>query len=316
MQPQIRIAAKSTPRTKDRRDFSHAKAFGTLDDLAQLPPGGLGRRPLFPIKNQVYAATGADSNFCTAAATSAGREYQEKVELSMEFQAAVISQLCGYLITQGANPRLALQAAVLYGSLEKAVAPFSLADHAPEFLADWKNWPDPLYLKAAPHEAQSYFDAFDGPHDHFGNLLASLFKAQADNGVVICTTQWYEEWNSPFNGIVPLGSPKTAYGWHDWIIIDWTLINGEKYAVGQNSYGEGYGDHGLFYLSADNINMAFPAIGAGGSIFRDLDPNIVKQFQLHNQSLYDIFRELLFRTGTPFAKLASILQAMFPDHTS
>lgn len=300
----FKVPALGQPRSKDLRDFKHHLVYGTVDDLTTLPTT-LNRRPLFPIKDQ------KNTSFCTAFATAAASEYQEKVELSPLYQAAKIGQLAGYPIVGGADPRIALQAAVLYGSLEQKDVPagFTLEETTAAKLADWNYWPANLDPKAWPHEKESFFDATTGPHDIFDNMRVALALAKDEDGVLICTSQWYEEWNNPLNGIVPQGV--NAYGWHDWDIIDYTNQAGTQYMVAQNSYGDVYGDHGLFYLTRENINMAFAVPFSGASIYRDLDPNIVKRFDLHNASLSDIFFELFRRWGMSPTAAYKLVHLMF-----
>lgn len=312
----LKRAHGGRPREYDRKRFSHYKVYGTFD-ASTLPVAGLGRRPVYKIKDQLY------TSFCTAFATATGREYQEKVELSPEYQAALIGALMGAPITNGADAKIALQAGVASGCLEQKDAPYSLADHDDHFLAELKNWPQDLLPKARVHQAESYFDALDGPssQDLFDRARVSLAKAKIDNGVLICTSAWYTSWNmylnpgaSGFGGVKGCAGPALgAYAFHDWIIIDWRQNpqTGEEEMVAQNSYGEGYGDGGLFYLDRATFNTVFAVRGSGASIYRDIDPTAIKSLQLQNQSIGQIFFELFLRCGVPLKNALQVIKQVF-----
>lgn len=264
----------------DKRDFQHHKLFGAPAPLS-LPPT-LSRKPPFGIKNQAF------TSFCTAYSTCAASEYQEGVELSPEWQTAKVGQVSGAPILNGADPRKALAAAVIHGSLEQALAQWRLPDVGAEWVANWNNWPAPLDVQAFKHEKLSYFRVDTGPHDAFDNIRLALFLAQPDNGVGIAFTRWYNEWNHPTNGVMLEGKTFSNL-YHAHLLIDWKDIDGQTYIVGQNSYGTAFGDAGLTYWSRGEVNRMFSTGDGGAYIFRDLTPDIVYNFYWKNRMWKEIF---------------------------
>lgn len=281
----VTLNSGGRPLTSDRRDFHHSRYFGsTVDMLAQLPREGLGRQ-VINLNNQGM------TSFCTACATSEASAYMEGVPMSFEFQAAKIGQLVGEPIVNGADPRKAMETMVLYGSLPKTAAPFSLEDHDAAFLADYRSWPPPLDLQSGQFEKASYFRADTGPFDAFDNIRVALFQASAAKGVVMAFSQWFQEWNSP-----PIVGPgKYFVGWHAYLFIDWVQLNGVPHLKAQNSYGPLCGDGGVQYFPREVVNATFAVPGSGCYIFRDVNPRDVKSWNEQQSTLAVIYQEILQR---------------------
>lgn len=71
---------------------------------------------------------------------------------------------------------------------------------------------------------------------------------------------WMSEWtNAPGGMITTSGS--TPLGGHCIKIAGWKTINGVFYMVLQNSWGNGVGDNGLYYMSREVFNSAFQPFG-------------------------------------------------------
>ncbi len=297
------------PLSPDRRDdnFSHSRFFGAVSPT-QLPKT-LGRKPL-KIVNQ------GQTQFCTAAGTSSASEYQEGIPLSFEFQVAAISRMSGYPITSGADPRMALKAAVAYGSLAETLSNLHLDTNSPEVIANYQAWPEQAWRNAQKHLKAAFFKV-DGPYDAFDAIRVALWQGATDNSVVIAFGKWFSEWSQP----VP-SFPRNLTGYHCFVFIDFVTINGIEYLVAQNSYGDDFGDHGLQYFSRDTINEAWKDVGNDGTglyIFRDANPNDIQTLKDQQlsllQILLDIYEKLLFKLkyGLPqFFKSAITERSRFP----
>lgn len=266
----------SRPVTVDARDeqFQHHRIFGTTTNTLAALPQHLGRKP-GKIKDQ------GDTNFCTAFATSTASEFQEGVELSPEFQAAKVGEMSGAPIVDGADPRMALKAAQIFGSLPQLDTDYTLASKTPSFIADWNNWPAPLDLLADPHEKESYFQINTGPFDAFDNIRVALAQGFAENAVGIAFTQWKANvWNTAPAGFINLLGGDVS-GYHAYVYIDFDeTFRGTEVLVVQNSCGTNYGDAGLQYFTRDVINSIYADPGSSAFMFRDLSAATVAQLNL------------------------------------
>lgn len=310
-----RIPNGSRPVSPDRRDFQHNRYFGVAPGvLAQLPKMGLGR-PVFNRTNQL------GSYFCTACSTSTASAYIEGVEMSFEWQAAAIGRLVGEPILRGADPRKAMEAMILYGSLPRALAPMTLQADGEEHVADHRNWPETLTREAAAFEKASYFRADTGIFDKFDNIRAALWKADQEaqaeakrtgepkkEYIVVAFSAWQPEWDTTIVDQVP---PKSSYMaglfrrlfgglfgatevWHAYTFPDWTEILGREVLKAQNSYGW-IGDNGIQYFTREVVNAAFSNPYAACYIFRDIDPKNVKSWQEQQSTLSTVFSELYYK---------------------
>lgn len=261
----------SSPVREDARDFNHQVFFGATARQLKALPRSLGRTPR-KIKNQ------GNTNFCTAFATSTASEFQEGIELSPEFQAAKIGEHSGYPITDGADPRKALEAARIFGSAPQDKVGYSLANKSDAFLADWNNWPQPLDMLAYPYEKASYFNINKGSFDPYDNIRLALTDAYTANGVGMAFTQWKgDTWNYAENGFVDTLGGKVG-GYHAYVYLDYdSTYKGTEVLVVQNSVGEEYGDKGLQYFTREVINDIYKDPLSGAYMFRDLSPELIKK---------------------------------------
>jgi hypothetical protein len=307
-----RQSTGSRPLKPDHRDFKLHPYFGAAS-IAMLPPGGLGRKP-FSLNNQSY------TQYCTACATSEANAFLRGVPMSFEWQAAKIGQLAGAPILNGADPRVAMKAGILYGSLPKDKAPYSLSDGA-EFVAQYLSWSPSLDLIAGQNEDASYFQVNTGPYDAFDNIRAALWDAYQERiankedkqDVVMAFTQWFQEFNvtrvtyvppRPLAGTSPIFSgimnflqrflPSIFGGefWHAYLFIDW---NNRDELVVQNSYGNAWGDAGLQYFSRATVNALFADYRAGAFMYKEVKPGDVKSWQEQQSSLQSVYAYIINR---------------------
>lgn len=280
-----------TPDIRDRR-FLHSKLFGA-PDLSQLPPSGLSRIP-GKIKNQFA------TQFCTAFATSSASEYQEGVELSPEYQAAKIGFMNGEPIVNGSDPRMALKAAIAFGSLEAKDVPehMKLTQMNAPSVADWTQWPTSLDEKAKEHMKRAFIPIDRAGLDTFDAIKWALWCGRNEEQAVIAMGRWYSFWNAVGQDGIVQHNQYSPYGLHAYLFIDWTMIDGRDYLVCQNSYGEGFGDDGLQYFSREIINAVWGAIGRDGTglfIYRDVDSTTVDALREQQLSLYEILLDWYYR---------------------
>jgi len=271
--------------TPDKRDFSHSKKFGSLP-ASILPTNGLGRVPI-SIKDQKQTL------FCTGFGTAAASEYQEGEELCPLFQVAKIGQLLDRPILDGADARASMKAMILFGSLPRSLSPFSLNKHTPEFVANWKNWPEALDKEARKRSKAGYFSA-DGPYDAFDKVRMALYQGAAENQVVIAFGRWYPHWTGTFcNGI------SQSYGYHCYVLYDWCMRNGVTYLKIQQSGGKAMGDGGTQYIDRDTFNMAWQSLQLDSELYIPRDLKEGEDAELR-QSLSFILWDLYYRVANLF----------------
>jgi hypothetical protein len=253
----------------DLRNLNHEVQFGAIDP-SKLDPKGLGRKPL-SIKNQ------RGTQFCTAYGTATASEYIEEIEMSPEYQAALISEVAGEPILSGASAKNSLKALKLFGSLPKKDAPYSLDVEGEVFVANLKNWPKDLTQTADDYLKASYYDVLHGSHDAFDNIKSALAtaKEQGENRVAIAYTQWFSNWG----GKKPFKRGTGSFSWHCHLFIDWSVKDGQEVLVGHNSYGTEWGDNGLSYWTREAVNQLLEDNRNEVFMVRDLTPETAKDAQ-------------------------------------
>lgn len=237
--------------------YSHRRTFGA--PTVPLPPT-LGRTPL-SIKDQGI------TSYCTAFATAAVSEYQEKMILSPEYQTAKEGQYQGKPIYDGTSPEVALETARKYGSLPQEQSPLLFSRDGWLTPAEWRNYPPTLDGQAIMHRKDSYYHVTKS----YQGIKDALFQAKAENGVVLICGRWFSSWNNPVGGIVPTPSD-TYITLHAYVVYDWmTCADGVERLKCQLSQGKSFGDAGTLYLSPDCIKATFGNSWAGTDafIFRD-----------------------------------------------
>lgn len=282
----------SQPLSEDRRDFSHTRLYGgTPADVAALPVSLYRARQVVNDQGQ--------TPYCTGCNTSEAIGYQEHQDFSFEWQIAKIGQLIGQIITNGADPRVALKAGVEAGALLRSKAPLNLSKDGLK-VADWRNWPVELNLEGVKYQRESYLDVLkDSPLDAYDSIRVALNKGVKDDAVVMVFSAWYAEWRpTALNPVVPIGI--NVEGYHAHLFVDFTLRNGISPLVQQNSWGTAYGEQGYAYFPRETVNKMFEEAGTGCYIYRRLDPTVVKSLQIHNANLKQIFLEIFLRAGVPF----------------
>lgn len=101
--------------------------------------------------------------------------------------------------------------------------------------------------------------------DWFDAVRNRIFLLYQKYGIVIPLSlgvNWYRDWDHAPEGIVP-DSGKDLLGGHDIKIAGFVKKAGTDYVVIQNSWGEGFGEKGLFFASRAVFNKWFDVFGAG-----------------------------------------------------
>lgn len=243
----IQFNLKRTP--KDKRDYSHHRTFGS-SPVSDLPDEYI-IKPL-KIKNQL------NSDMCSAFMATACAEDQSKVELSPEFQFKSEKAIEGDWKTWGANLRTACQVGVDVGFIPQANSPITLSTSNRDEVANPDGWDKTLNEIAIPYKRHSYFSA-DGFNDMFDNIRIAIWQNRDDNCSVMTGSLWYNEWTG--SAIVP-STYSSVLGGHAFKIIGWKKIGTETYLIIQNSWGEGFGDGGLYYFPRSVVNKEFSFGGA------------------------------------------------------
>ncbi len=221
-------------RSNSRRDYSFHKTFGTT---VQFAPEVL---MLTRILNQ------GGSNACTAYTAVAIREWMKQgkqYDPDRQFQAELA--VWGDPNAQGG---VDLQTQMATG-VKTGFFPIGSSTPTDNTAAYFSITPTKSFLN--PNGLDMY--------DSIKSAI-NLQKCPLSVGVV-----FYQEWITAPNGVVP-HSQKSVLGRHDMKIAGYTtkkrdgsLIDpqGNEYLVIQNSWGEGYGDGGLFYFDRYMADLVF-----------------------------------------------------------
>lgn len=230
----------------DPRDFRREDVFGAVN-MADIEPN-------FYVGTPLYIADQGTSDLCTAYATVAASELQERVKLSPEYSFAKIKQLRGEYEAWGADLRSAVKAATKYGFLAKHWIPKTLDITNRNQVANWQNWPEISDVYADEHKKQSYFRIQPTETlDMFDAILAALWQNRDENKGVVTGALWRDEWTTAKGGIIPTEYSQTGFG-HAFIFIGSKTIEGTRYLIAQLSNGTEIGDAGLFYFPRSIVN--------------------------------------------------------------
>lgn len=289
------------PLPEDPRDFSHEVVFGA-PARNELPEGDFFVSEPIKIKDQ------GQTDFCAGYAAAAVSEDQEHVELNGEYIFAETKRRLGGNAWQkyGLNLRDVAKTICDIGSIEQEYYPFEYRNDVDrDFIANPANWADDLKMLAAEHRKGAFF-AVDGPYDTFDNIRAILWKHRREGRSVLTGLGWRRSWNTAERGVVPrTGWETEAWFGHAVKIFGQILLpdpehEGKEtlYLVVQNSWGDGYGDGGIFYFPREVVNSQFVF---GAFVFKDL-PKETAQYLNENKLRVDASR---------FTKLITVLANLF-----
>lgn len=291
--PNIGKGLRKTPVDKRDKKFRHNRLFGSMN-LSLLPENFYD--PEYPkIKNQ------RDTDFCTGFASAAVSEDQEGVELSPEFPFAMAKEISGEDIeTWGADLRTLCKVHKQIGAIEESESPYHVGEKPRDFLADPKNWQE-VKQKAIKHQKKSFTPVHTGPYTAFDNIRVALWQHRDDHDKksVFTGVDWFPSMDHVSGGLIPNrrfgtdkgdGNPAGHAIKIRW--KGWKTIAGTVYLIIQNSWGDGVGDRGLYYIPAIPFNQLSASYGA--FMFIDETPeDIQKKISLLSQ-LVNLLQQLLF----------------------
>lgn len=170
-----------------------------------------------------------------------GTSLQKEIDEGMELSAGSLGAYCkskGLLGEGGMSIQAALKATLDFGIAEEKVCPTQNTTFA-EFTNPVQLNQATLY-NAGGHKSESYWSTRS-----LDTILQNI-----DMGKIVQTgLYWYPSYSNPKNFILELPKQKEASFGHDVDVIGYNLdYNGEKVIEFQNSYGEEWGDEGLFYV--------------------------------------------------------------------
>jgi hypothetical protein len=228
------------PTPIDYNDYSLPKTFGQA--ILSLPA------EYIVIPERIMDQSGSD--FCGAFSSTAVSESMDMQYLSPEFLFAKMKQITGDIYGYGGDLRSFCKAWIKYGTIKQSDAPFSLNDKDRNFLADYKNWPSELDMKAAEFKKESFFrvEKIQGL-DLFDSIRQALFNNAIPKRTIFTGAMWYNDWTFAENGIIPTEYSEAA-GLHAFRIIGWK----NEYLIIQNSYSSRIGNDGLFYMHRQTVN--------------------------------------------------------------
>lgn len=242
--------------------FSHHRFFGTIQPINL--PKTLGRS-LFTPENQ------GNTTRCAAYASAANHRYATGFRMSPDRQAICIGKVQGFTVDSGgSDPNAAMKAGRDYGYLLWDTAKLHLETDGILTTGDERNWPTEQISPIDDRDIS--FLKVDGNNDIFDNIRSAIFQSfdsttQMGNGVQ-AFGRWYMEWD---RYIIP-EQYQTFSGYHSWIFIDFTEVNGIQYLIAQNSYGTSIGQGGFHLFPRSVINKEFSASGTTLKIPKAITP--------------------------------------------
>ena len=252
---------QQTPWKADARDSKFTKvAFGATRLALPMFPKTL-NTPRLKVKDQ------GGSLSCTAQASTLAAEHLECIPLSAEWQWMQTCKKLGTAVPNGADYRVAFGIHTKLGALAQEAAPFRFPESDYQQIGNWELWPQIPAEETEKYRKAAYI-RIPRVGDHFDSMRAALLRGKEKRQIVVACTRWFYEWATKF---IPSNDLYTSFaGYHCHTFIDFCIIDGREYLIGQNSYGENFGDHGLQYWPRDTVNKELSQYGCGAFVFEDL----------------------------------------------
>lgn len=240
-----------------------------------------------------------NTNLCTQETTTELCSDMDGVVYDENWAAAVTSKLNGAPILNGVDALTAMQAMVLFGPLLQSLSPESMRwqKMGESYVETIGNWDPALFLKAAPNERKGVLAVDGGQYDAFDTFRAQMYAHKRSIGFA---TKWfYDSFNNPAsNGIIlpPSAGQLADFTYHMYAIKGWaTLPDGNLYLKIKPWEGPTYGLGGYVFLDRATVNMLDADRNAAALMFCDVPQNVLQNLLLQNQSLREIFEELVVR---------------------
>jgi hypothetical protein len=219
----------------DKRDYRLASIMAPIE----IPLQRFVLEDIFDSKNQ----DGRGS--CTSQAQTHHKQRQEKVKLSARFVMAVVKSLIENNTSWGAMTRNTFKAVQEWGVPREEFLPEPGSDMTWEKYIDIHEVSQECFEDAANHKCQSYW-AVDKDINSIRNVLFNQKKS------VVISMKWYQEFNHPINGVLSDYNINNNYSGHAVEVKGFDDFN--RFLIVKNSWSEGWGDKGDFYLPYSFFN--------------------------------------------------------------
>lgn len=238
-------------------------------------------QPLVIPKRGIVILDQTDLDFCTAYCKCEIAYQQFGIQFDPFWLMSKIKQVRGEYKGYGASLRDAALAAVRYGFLPLAQAPFThnsgnpQTDRPRDFLAYWANYSSNLEVIAARYKLGSFLTV-DGPSDAFDNIRSTMILNKSSRRSVDFGLNWRPEWTYAPGGLIQDSGYITSQGeGHDGNFIGQKSFPGEKEPrlIWQQTWGTAVGDSGLFYFPRSVVNKEAKS-GYGMFTYTKLKPGL------------------------------------------
>lgn len=238
----IKAGLRSLP--KDRRDYNHAKVFGTIS----LPDED------FLVGNPLDLEPQVADDTCGAHILCRIRGLTEKKRLAVAYQWLLIREVIGNPDSWGASMRDVGKAGIR-GSLSQEECPFTIQKQGRDFVANAANWNKTnkgnrfeLDMRARKHKADSFFFIDNrGYRDVFDGFRGALTMHRHRYMGIQTGLMWCFEWEQAKNKIVE--EYRTPIAPHFIGLIGQKIIGNEPYLVVLNT------DNKIYNFSRKVINQ-------------------------------------------------------------
>ena len=246
---------------RDKAWSYHKNKFGA--PMPMLLPKTLGRKRETPY-NQFL------TYLCTAYSTAMAGQYRNRVQMSPEWQSGKVSEKVGSTIAhEGADPRQAMKAAIVWGHLPQNLTDVTLLAKGEDFVAQWINYPLKLDSEAIKYHPSGYMPILNEKGNRFDSIRSAMYNewlAHGDNAWPVClATDWYPE--CAHERVTTLSALKTSA--HMYMAIDYATFDGQDWLLIQSSEGDG----SFRWFSRDVVNKLFENPAAFAAIFTVDDRN-------------------------------------------
>ena len=302
------------PKTEDERDIN-VGAIVVLPKLSELPDE-------YQVASS-YIYDQGPTDTCAGCASAKISSLQEGWKLDPLFTWMMARQIANMKPDDwGVELRPMASAHVKVGALKLSEAPYTVNDD-PKVWRDITNWNVAALLKQSIlHKKSSYVwvtpsDGLIAGYDMFDTLRATQWKFRNNTNsegkkvgiaIVIGT-----HWSYPANEPDIVNWKEGGFG-HAHVFSGWTKRGAEIRCVDINSWGEGVGDKGKFYISREVINKEVPIFGA--FFFHDETPDrlrwhVENGVKLDDGLLYGILRAFYVALRDLRAKTQSYVASIF-----
>jgi hypothetical protein len=221
----------TTGAVKDAQDKRDYRASGVVASI-EIPQQKFVLEDLFNSKNQ------GPRGSCTSQAQTHHKERQEKTRLAARFVMAVVKSLIEGNTNWGAMTRNTFKAVKDWGVPKEEMLPEPGPEMTWEEYIDTNKISKECFDDALNHKSQSYWSV-DRDIDFIRNVLLNQKQS------VVISMAWYKIFNTPINGVLSIDF-NGDYSGHAVEIKGFDDFN--KWFIVKNSWGEGWGDKGDFYL--------------------------------------------------------------------